>query len=172
MTTNDLSLVFNIVNAVGSLGTFGGFLFLFIKDKGKEKQIKELSSLATTFSKQYELSVKKINLLTAPNLWLNGGSATGATGELTIDLNNKGEVAFLDDIRLISGAVILHNLHIPYELEKEKRRLIFARANTDKSINNSEYEIELDYHDKLNNKFTLSIEGIGSQVRITKLVEK
>lgn len=118
-----------------------------------------------SMAKLQEIEEKKLKLSVAPVLWLNG-AGTRQTGELQIDLNNKGERAILDDFILKSGEIELYTKSLPYDLEKGERRYIFGRANSSKPINECEYEIEVLYHDKLNNKFSLIITGKGAQVKI------
>ena len=115
--------------------------------------------------KLQEIEEKKLKLSIAPVLWLNG-AGTRHTGELQIDLNNKGERAILNDFVLKSGELVLHSKSTPNDLEKGERRYIFARASGNKPINECEYEIEVLYHDSLKNKFSLIIEGKGAQVKI------
>ncbi len=118
-----------------------------------------------SMAKLQEIEEKKLKLSVAPVLWLNG-AGTRYTGELQIDLNNKGERAILDDFILKSGEIELHSKSVPYDLEKGERRYIFGRANGSKSISECEYEIEVLYHDKLNNKFSLILTGKGAHVKI------
>jgi len=118
-----------------------------------------------SMAKLHEIEEKKLKLSVAPVLWLNG-AGTRYTGELQIDLNNKGERAILDDFILKSGEITLHSKSIPYDLEKGERRYIFGRANGNKSISECEYEIEILYHDSLNNKFSMILKGKGALVKI------
>ncbi len=118
-----------------------------------------------SIAKLQEIEEKKLKLSVAPVLWLNG-AGTRHTGELQIDLNNKGERAILDDFILKSGDISLHSKSTPYDLEKGERRYIFGRANGNKPINECEYEIEILYHDSLNNNFSMIIAGKGAYVKI------
>ncbi|NEU09233.1 hypothetical protein GZH53_12975 [Flavihumibacter sp. R14] len=165
-----VELTFNIINSIGSLATFGAFILLFFKDKDKQKQIEKLNSIAKILGEQNHNLKKQVNLSVAPILWLNGAGTTDNT-ELKIDLNNKGERAILDDLTLKSGDFQLHSKSVPWDLEKDDHRFIFARYTGNKSINESEYEIEVLYHDNLNNKFRLEIAGKGSHVKIKSNLE-
>ena len=163
--TEIMQLIFNIINSIGVLATFGAFLFLFRKDKDKQKQIDKLSSIAKTMAKLHEIEENRLKLSVAPVLWLNG-AGTSPSGELHIDLNNKGERAILDDFILMSGDITIHSKSIPYDLEKGERRNIFGRTNGNKSISECEYEIEVLYHDSLNYKFSMILKGKGAYVKI------
>lgn len=193
-------IVFNVVNSIGALATFGAFLMLFLKDKEKQKQIDKLTSIATILDAQNEslkkqndliaqqvdifrntsilnqqdvlsmaklrvIEEKKLKLSVAPVLWLNGAGIR-PDGELKIDLNNKGERAILDDFVLKSGEITLHNKSVPYDLEKGERRYIYGKAKDGKPIKDCEFEIEVLYHDALNNKFSLILNGKGPIVKI------
>ena len=56
MTSEQLQLTFNIINALGSIATFGAFIFLFLKDRAKEKQIQALTQLVTLLTEQNKIS--------------------------------------------------------------------------------------------------------------------
>lgn len=163
MTKENLDLTFNIINSIAALATFGAFIMLFLKDKDKQKQIKELTSIANTMVGLQEISEKKLKLMAAPKLWLNG-AGTRPEGKIQIDLNNKGERATLLDFILISGDVILHSKSVPWDLEKNGSRYIYARNKSDKRISDCEYKIEVVYQDALKNTFSFILEGIGSNV--------
>lgn len=118
-----------------------------------------------SIAKLQEIEEKKLKLSVAPVLWVNGAGAK-PTGELQIDLNNKGERAILDDFVLKSGEITLHDKSIPYDLEKGERRYIFGRANGNIPINECEYEIEILYHDSLKNNYKMTIAGKGARVKV------
>jgi hypothetical protein len=118
-----------------------------------------------SMAKLQEIEEKKLKLSVAPFLWLNGAGTRNREG-LQIDLNNKGERAIIDDFVLKSGEITLHSKSIPYVLEKGERRYIFGEANGNMPIDECEYEIEVIYHDILNNKFSMILTGKGSRVKI------
>lgn len=55
--------IFQLIAAVGSLSTFGAFVFLFCKDKSKQAQIDKLSNIATVLEAQYEMMYKQNDLV-------------------------------------------------------------------------------------------------------------
>lgn len=188
------NFIFGIFSALGSLATFGAFIFLFRRDKDKQAQITILEAQNETMKlhndlvaqqvdifrntsilpgsdnaaigKLRDIEEKKLKLSVKPNLWLNGAGYNGLTGELKIDLNNKGEDAKLIAFNLISKDIILHSQHLPSDLDKGERRYIFGRASTNKHIKDCEYEIDVVYLDKLENSYTAKIKGIGANVTI------
>lgn len=206
MSCNTINIVFQIIGAIGSLATFGAFIFLFIRDKDKQTQIDKLTGIATILEAQNEtmkmqndliaqqvdifrnttvlkgndegalaqlreIEEKKLRLSVKPNLWLNGAGYTGYNGELKIDLNNKGEDAKLLEFNLTSDDIILHSLSLPWDLEKGERRYIFGRQKGDKHIQYCEYEVDVIYQDKLENKYSSKIKGIGANAKIVETRE-
>lgn len=203
MENDTLILVFQIIGALGSMATFGAFIFLFRRDKDKQTQIDKLTGIATILEAQNEtmklqndliaqqvdifrntsilsrkdgkaikelkdIEERKLKLSVKPILWLNGAGYRGHEGELKIDLNNKGEDAKLLEFKLISGDIILHSLHLPYDLDKGDRRYIFGREKGEKHIKDCEYEIDVIYSDKLENKLLTKIKGKGANVKIVE----
>ncbi len=209
MNLETTNLIFQIISAIGSLATFGAFIFLFRKDKDKQIQINKLTRIAVVLESQNEtmkeqnnlitqqvdilrntsgirgedggvmeqlreIEEKKLKLSVKPNLWLNGAGYKGYNGELHIDLNNKGEDAKLLEFRINSNDVILHSESLPYNLDKGQRHYIFGRQKGNKHIKDCEYEIDVIYEDKLQNRYLTKIKGKGASVKIieSKEIEK
>ena len=206
MYFNTFDVVIQIIGALGSLATFGAFIFLFRRDKDKQKQIDKLAGIATILEAQNEtmklqndliaqqvdifrntsllkgndvealkelreIEEKKLKLSVKPNLWLNGAGYKGHSGELSIDLNNKGEDAKLLEFKLTSDDIVLHSEPLPYDLEKGNRRYIFAKQKGNKHIQYCDYEVDIIYSDKLNNKYLTKIKGTGANARIIETKE-
>lgn len=89
--------VFQILAALGSLGTFGAFIFLFKKDKEKQEQINTLAKIA-------EIAAKRLKYQAAPKLWLNGAGYKATENRINIDLNNKGKRARLTKFENLGGS--------------------------------------------------------------------
>lgn len=130
----------------------------------KGQDAKALMELKEIEEKKYKLSVK-------PILWLNGAGYSGYSGELRIDLNNKGEVAEIINLKLISEDIILHPFHYPYSLEKDQRVEILGKSRGNKHIKDCDYEINITYRDKLENVYESKIVGKGANVKIVKTLE-
>jgi len=204
--SNILEMIFQIISAIGSLATFGAFVFLFRRDKDKQEQIDKLTGIAavleeqnetmkisndlmtqqinifrnTSILKNYdqsalndlkEIEEKKLKLSVKPKLWLNGAGYKGHSGELKIDLNNKGEEAHLLDFQLTSDDIILHSQSLPYDLGKGQQRFIFGKQKGEKHIKNCEYIIDIIYTDKLGTKYSTKIKGKGQNVKIVESKE-
>jgi len=116
-----------------------------------------------------EIEIKKLNLSVKPNLWVNGASQDGFRGELKIDLNNKGETAYLKKFNLISEDIELHDEHLPWTLEKGDRRYIFAKSKGNKHVSGAVYSLEIEYDDKLENRFIATLSGKGPSVQMEKI---
>jgi len=119
-------------------------------------------------AKLQDIEEQKLRLSVQPRLWLNGANYVGWTGELEIDLNNKGEVAHLDDFVVLFGDIMLHSKSVPYDLEKGERRYIFARNMGAKHIKDTVYSIEILYHNALNQPYHAIINGMGATARIVE----
>lgn len=206
MSKDLIILICQIITAIGSLSTFGMFLFLFRKDKDKQTQINKLTNIATLLDAQNEvmkehndlvsqqveifrntrilggqdnealselrnIEEKKLKLSVKPNLWLNGAGYSGYNGELKIDLNNKGEVAYITNFNLTSSDIELHNEHLPFELEGGQRRYIFARSKGNKHIKDAIYTIEILYKDKINTHYSITLTGEGPNVKLSQPTE-
>ncbi|MPL95106.1 hypothetical protein SDC9_41270 [bioreactor metagenome] len=131
--------------------------------------LKEQNQVA--LEKLRDIEEQKIKLSVKPNIWTNGGMEKGYQNELQIDISNKGEVANLLEFRLISDDLTLHNLHLPYELEKGKGRYIFAKGKSNKAIKNCEYQIDVIYEDSLKNRYCSTFIGKGAIAKITETKE-
>lgn len=119
-----------------------------------------------------EIEEQRLKLSVKPRIWSNGGFVKGFDGELEIDISNKGEVANLLEFNLVSEDIVLHNLHLPYELEKGHSRYIFARAKSNKQIKNCEYQLDVFYEDSLNNKYCTTFKGKGAIAKIIETKEE
>lgn len=58
-----LNMIFQIIAAIGSLATFGAFVFLFRRDKDKQAQIDRLTGIATILEAQNETMQKQNDLI-------------------------------------------------------------------------------------------------------------
>lgn len=157
----DWILIFNIANSVGSLATFGAFLFLFFKDKQKQNQIDKLTDIFLELQKQNTLSEKKFKISIKPNLYLHGSILSGHSGELQINIHNKGELAIITKLILASNDIISYNENLPWIIENGSSRYFFFRTKGEKNINDCEYEIKIIYEDKAQNEYQIKIRGIG-----------
>jgi len=109
---------------------------------------------------------QRLRLSVKPRLWLNGAGYKGYNGEMHVDLNNKGEVAHLDNFNLLAGDIVLHSFSLPFDLEKGGHRNIYGRSNGAKHIMDTDYTIEILYHDALNHHYRAVIKGKGASAKL------
>lgn len=147
----------DIVTIIGYIATLGAFLFLFRKDKDKQKQIDALSKIAF-------FEEEKLRLSLMPDLYKNGAMSRPADGEISFELLNRGGNARLIDFSTKSEDVILHSKTLPYVLEKDAERLVFLRSRG-KHTNDCEYDVIITYEDKSKNIYQLSVTGKGPEVK-------
>ena len=159
-----LKLVFEILAALGSIGTFGAFVMLFIKDKQKQEQIDKLTDIVDKLTNitgaleiQNDVISKQIDLGIMPELWTNGVKFDANGLDFKIDLSNRGEIANLLEFKLISEDITLNNEHLPYDLENGKSRYIFCQSKG-KKHNECFYAIIVVYADKRGTKYQLVIQ--------------
>ena len=157
--------IFNVLAALGSIGTFGAFILLFIKDKEKQKQIDMLVKIA-------EVDEKRLKYQAAPMLWLNGASSLPLENLIKIDLNNKGKRANLYKYQVLQGDIELPNTYLPYQLEQGQECLIFVRTLVAPAKQNQiEYKIEVHYEDDVGTKYLSIIRGTGPEVKLISTME-
>jgi hypothetical protein len=90
-----LSVLFQFIEALGALATFGAFLFLFKKDTDKQKQIDKLALLADKMDAQNEI-LKESNALFALQIDIFKGTLNNQAGNN--DANNQ--LAEIEEKRL------------------------------------------------------------------------
>ncbi|QXP63246.1 hypothetical protein [Polaribacter sp. HaHaR_3_91] len=160
-----------VSSSIGSIATAVGLLYLFYKDYNKNNRISNLEKVAKTLEKDLKLKYQ-------PHLWLNGLRMRQQENELWFDLNNKREWCKLLEFNVISGDLIIDevNKHLPCELEPKfnegivsdtTRRWIYTINSSGKRLDDVEYEIEIIYEDRLNNKYFTKIKGKGEKFKLT-----
>lgn len=152
--------------AVETAAAFAYWLIYKLYDETPTVKVAEAKPAAKAKSSLEQLEEKKIRLSVKPRLAMNGGSSRGYEGELQLDLLNKGERASLKTFRVIEGDVILHNEHLPYELEKDASRKIFLRTKDRGNSNMASYKVEIEYEDALEFKYISTIEGTGAKCKL------
>jgi len=63
MKSETVNLIFQIIGAIGSLATFGAFVFLFRRDKDKQAQIDRLTGIASILESQNETMKEQNDLI-------------------------------------------------------------------------------------------------------------
>lgn len=171
-----LDLLNVIATSLGAIVTTASLIYLFVSDYRKGKRISNLERVAEVLEKDMLLKYQ-------PHLWLNGVSMRPAENRFNFDLNNKREWCRVTEFNVISGDLVLdqQNLHLPSELEPKfneailddtTRRYVFAFNNSGKPQNDVVYQIEIVYEDRLNNKYSVQIKGLGGDCKLTTPVRK
>lgn len=166
-----LSLINVTATVFASLVTGASLVYLFISDYKKSKRISNLERVAEVLEKDLLLKYQ-------PHLWCNGVSLRGGENKINFDINNKREWCKLLEFNIVSGDLILDELnkHLPSELEPKfssdligdtTRRYIFTINNSEKHLNDVIYEIEIVYEDRLENKYSIALNGVGGKYKMT-----
>lgn len=164
---NSLQDIFYICASFGGIATAISIIVLLIKDARKSNRISNLERVAQALERDLEVRYM-------PHLWINGVGLREGENRINFDLNNKREWCKILDFRIISGDLILdeRNKHLPYELEPKfsqtivsdtTRRYIFTLNNSNKQLNDVEYTIEIVYENRLNQKYSIVLKGVGSK---------
>lgn len=164
----NLNLIFQIITAVGSLATFGSFVYLFRRDKDKQIQIDKLTNIITTLTSLRDIEYQKLNLSIRPDIKYDRCGYQGQDGEWYLDIINVGEKTTLTKLELISDGLILHSEHIPFVMEKDSTRKIFARTNTKKHVKDCEYELKIYHTDKIGNLHIAIFKGKGEKAGLVE----
>ena len=153
------------LNALGSVATFGAFIYLFRKDKDKQAQIDRLTTIATELTKLKAMGNARLNLSVKPDFKFKS-MTNGTDGTLDIRVINNGDRAVINKVELNSESLILYNLNIPIVIDTDSERKIFIRTKKATHINESEYDLELNFTDKIGNQYTTLLKGKGFKNKV------
>lgn len=171
MSIEDFQLIFYICASVGALATAGSFIYLIRKDIKSRKRISDLERVAETLEKDLVLRYQ-------PHLWINGVELRSPDQAINFDLNNKREWCKLTEVNVILGDLMVNEsgIHLPYELEPKfdpsmisdtHRRYLFFLNNSSKSLEDCEYKFEIIYHDRLDIRYRVFVEGKGAKFKMS-----
>ena len=160
----NIKLIFDLITAIGSLATFGSFIYLFRRDKDKQAQIDELAKIVSSLTNLQNIENQKLNLSVRPDIKQNGSGYRGYDGEWHLDIENIGEKTTLTKLELISDGLVLHSEHIPYVMEKNSTRKIFARTNSEKHVKDCEFILNIYHTDKIGNLHLVTFKGTGATI--------
>lgn len=150
--------LFQVLAALGALGTFGAFLLLFKKDKEKQQQLNTLIKIAGIYE-------KRLKYQAAPKLWLNGAGTRPADNLIKVDLNNKGKRARLIEFKKIEGNFSFTSEYLPWDIEEGDRRYISLNP-INQHPNDTYYKFAVIYNDDIGTPYQMNIEGTGSHVKV------
>ncbi|MFN7313499.1 MAG: hypothetical protein ACK5UI_08455, partial [Bacteroidota bacterium] len=111
---------------------------------------------ASGYDKLAEIEEKKLKLSVKPNLRSN--SQSYRMDELWVDINNYGELAIVDSIDFDTHTFYpINSINSGYELIKNSKIRIGLKSKDGANTNYKNCEIEVFYHDTLDNKYKLRI---------------
>ncbi|PCJ87835.1 MAG: hypothetical protein COA57_03965 [Flavobacteriales bacterium] len=90
---------------------------------------------------------------------------------MNFDILNNGETATMLELKLNSNDVLLHNLHLPRDIENGGKWFFSSNTKGQKSVQSCEYEIDIIYSDKLENRYLSKIKGKGTYAKIVETSE-
>lgn len=116
---------FGLLGALGSLATFGAFMFMLRKDKAKQAQLDKLTQISATWAKLYEVEKKKhqaqlveSKMQISPELRIHSQTQNARDHELQII--NNGETAIVESIQVDPpNSVFLENRRYPFLIDKQ-----------------------------------------------------
>lgn len=148
------------------------FYQLFRKDMNKQKQIDELANQTAELIKQTKLFDKRIRMAVKPGIWSNGSGRKGHEREFHVDVDNRGEIAFLDKIEFLEGDKVLirdwNTGVVP--IEKDKTIKItgnFGSHDPEKMG----FKFKISYHDRESYKYETIYEWKNGYARIIETTE-
>jgi len=148
------------------------FYQLFKKDREKQAQINELANQTAELIKQTKLFDKRIRMAVRPGIWCNGSGRRGHEQEFNVQVDNRGEIAFLDKIEFMDGDDILlrnwNNTSIPIE----KNGTVKITGNYG-SLNpdTMNFKFKICYHDREGYKYETIYEWKGGFAKILETKE-
>jgi len=193
-------IITKTITALGSLATFGAFIFLLRRDKNKQEQIDKINDLVSIFSTQneliaqqviilrdnlimqnkdqktllkiHDLEAKRLKLRSKPDLQKSQTGISGSDGTLEIQLINKGETAIIEDIKYFTEDINFINIkNLPFKLQKGNFIKIKGTTKCKKHIKICEYEMDICFTDSIKNKYISRLKGKGKDVKIFEAKE-
>jgi len=167
---NLIDLGFKIIGALGAIGTFCAFIYLIKGHKSTQKQINSLTKIVDRLTDMSAIFGSQLKLSVSPDLYKSGGSST-ASKEFHIEIKNRGEKAVIQKIINNSDEVKIRPVTLPQDLEKGENIKINGYKTGTQPVQNCTIDIDIIYEDKLKNKYSSKIQGIGIDVRIVEIKE-
>jgi len=135
------------------VGAFIAFVQLFKRDTSKQNQIDELKNQTTQLLENNRLFEKRIRMSVKPQLHSNS-CMSGPEGSISITLNNRGELAFIDSFELIESEdqVRIQNWNRIVDVPKDKSIKIHADV-IGKHGNQAIFTFLIKFHDVENYKY-------------------
>jgi len=148
---NTGSIFFQVAGALGSLATFGAFIFLFMKDKNKQRQIDELAIIARVLTEQNATNEKRLRIAIQPEF-----KKIGVKENSFPQLKNIGETALITNIQLEPAIGNITAFPFPFYVHHDEELHYDVGGLT---IPNSFHltTLIINYKDKAGNGYTMRV---------------
>lgn len=179
----DYSAVFTdtiqIISAVGSLATFGAFLFLFKRDVSKQEQIDKLAAIASALKLQFEQDKENTRLMFLPLIQLFGYQFWNNSKKFNLTIRNVGKPAVIRLLRTVSDSVVREEgkYVAPYDLNTlNENEFTFTLANGFDQ-ENAQIVFDIVFSDQIGNTYKstfISGKGISrlTEMKLLTSIEK
>lgn len=122
--------LYELITALGSLGTVGAFIVVIINQKGSKKQIQELSDVAESIKRQTDIMLLSTREKLAPKLVIRDITYDLQSKLVTFTLNNEGAEITILDITSHMGDFTVGGFSAYSKLGEDGRALIFMDIDT------------------------------------------
>ncbi|SHO59930.1 hypothetical protein [Algoriphagus zhangzhouensis] len=157
----------------GLIGAFVAFYQLFKKDTEKQIQLNELKNQTEQLIKQNHLFEKRIRMSVRPLIWTNGSGIRPSEREFHVDVDNMGQLAFLDSIDFLDGDTVeishWNGKYVPIEKEKGNIKITGMYGGLDPEEMSFRFVIK--YHDTENYKYETEFEWKNRHARVVETRE-
>jgi len=109
---------------------------------------------------------QKLVLKVLPRLFVEGIEYKGYNGEIAIILRNKGETAYVTNVKYTSGDIYLYPAAVPFDIDKQMRKYLSIRFK-DPTRTTANFQIEIFYDNTLNQHYHAVINGKDGSINIT-----
>lgn len=157
----------------GLIGAFIAFYQLFKKDTEKQVQLNELKNQTSQLIKQNELFEKRIRMSVRPLIWTNSSGIRRFEREFHVDVDNRGQLAFLNAIEFLDGDTVeirnWNGKYVPIEKETGNIKItgIYGGLNPDEMS----FRFLIKYHDTENFKYETEFEWKNKIARVVETRE-
>lgn len=170
----EFALIAAVLGGIAALvGAFIAFYQLFKKDNEKQLQIAELKNQTQQLIEQNRLFEKRIRMQVRPIIWSNGSGIRPFESKFTVDINNRGELAFLDRIEFLEGDNVFirdwNSSTIP--IEAKDGSIIISGDYGDQNPEEMKFRFLIRYHDSENFRYETEIEWSEKRARIIETRE-
>jgi hypothetical protein len=115
-----------------------------------------------------EIEEQKLLLSLKPRFKYEGGTFSAGGGQAKLRIRNKGQLAKIKDLLVISGGVSVATNLVDKTIEKDQTFDLSINSPSDSS--REKYVLDLSYSDELENLYYLRIIGQGSRASLEEYI--